>query len=222
MSNDDAKQISRSRPRGSGGLRDSQKRKRLERILNVASELFRRKSFEDTTVEEIAENAEVSSGTVFNYYGSKVNILLSLIEIENTKILEAAVRPRAKGRAASDTDVCKLLARIATESLKLVTPAAWRHVYSTLITDGESEFATRFRVLQDELVELIAAVLADLPRPRGTRLTYDPLVLARCIHRVHTAAFIDLVSSRNPDIKSYQADIKLHVGDILRLLTKSK
>src|SRR5262245_15661708 len=109
-----------------GGLRDTQKRARTERILNAASDLFRTKSFDETTVEEIAELAELSVGTVFNYYGSKVNILLSLIEIENTKIVKVASRPRSGSTRLNGAGICKLLERITTESLSLVAPAAWR------------------------------------------------------------------------------------------------
>jgi AcrR family transcriptional regulator len=61
-----------------------------ERLFRAALELFARKGFAETTVEDITESADVGKGTFFNYFPSKDHILLAFGEMQLGK-LEAAV-----------------------------------------------------------------------------------------------------------------------------------
>lgn len=62
------------------GLRARQKEQRRDAILVSAMKLFQTNGYTATTVEQIASDAEVSAPTVFNYFGSKQEILLSLVD----------------------------------------------------------------------------------------------------------------------------------------------
>lgn len=62
------------------GLRERQKEQRRDAILVSAMKLFQTNGYTATTVEQIASDAEVSAPTVFNYFGSKQEILLSLVD----------------------------------------------------------------------------------------------------------------------------------------------
>jgi len=61
------------------GRRARKKRETRERILNVASSSFNAIGFEATTVEAIAEGADISRPTLFNYFPSKMAILQALL-----------------------------------------------------------------------------------------------------------------------------------------------
>jgi AcrR family transcriptional regulator len=67
-----AKGPSWQKPRG---LRERKKRDTRRRILRAAFDLFSEKGFDNTTVEEIAERADVGKGTVFNYFPQKTVFL---------------------------------------------------------------------------------------------------------------------------------------------------
>ena len=56
-----------------------------QRILDAAFERFSHFGFLKTTVDEIARQAQVGKGTVYSYFASKEEILLSLVEREFTK-----------------------------------------------------------------------------------------------------------------------------------------
>ena len=60
-----------------GGLRSRKKAKTRLAIEDAAFALFEDKGFEATTVEEIAERAEVSTPTFFRYFPTKAEVLLS-------------------------------------------------------------------------------------------------------------------------------------------------
>src|SRR5437773_891865 len=61
-----------------------------ERLFRAALNLFAKKGFAETTVEDITEAADVGKGTFFNYFPSKEHILLAFGEMQLGK-LEAAI-----------------------------------------------------------------------------------------------------------------------------------
>ena len=62
-----------------------------ERLFRAALNLFAKKGYADTTVEDITEAADVGKGTFFNYFRSKEHILMAFGEMQLGK-LEAIVR----------------------------------------------------------------------------------------------------------------------------------
>ncbi|MGW8251141.1 MAG: TetR/AcrR family transcriptional regulator [Anaerolineales bacterium] len=60
------------------------KRKAAERrmqIINAAANLFAEKGFHRTTTRDIAEEADVSEGTLYNYFESKDDLLLDIMDL---------------------------------------------------------------------------------------------------------------------------------------------
>ena len=70
--------------------RESQKRRwHRQFILDRAVLEFAKNGFESTTMDRIAEAAEVSKGTLYNYFSSKEELITSLVEDRFTQIFEA-------------------------------------------------------------------------------------------------------------------------------------
>ncbi len=64
---------------GTTARKEREKQRRREDILTAARELFYEKGFQLTTVEEIAEAAEISKGTIYLYFESKDELYVSVI-----------------------------------------------------------------------------------------------------------------------------------------------
>jgi len=58
---------------------NKKKQKRRKRIIQAATALFQQKGYVDTTIGDIADQAEVGVGTIYNYFSSKNEILLDLV-----------------------------------------------------------------------------------------------------------------------------------------------
>jgi AcrR family transcriptional regulator len=83
------------------GLRERKKRKRRETIIKVALELFVERGYEETTIAEIADAAEISPRTIFAYFPSKEDILFYDMP-EMLERLAQVLRDRPEGATALD------------------------------------------------------------------------------------------------------------------------
>lgn len=64
----------------SGGNRTERKKEATkQKIHAVAVALFKKQGFESTTMEQIAENADIAKGTLYNYFPSKEAILSDFV-----------------------------------------------------------------------------------------------------------------------------------------------
>src|SRR3712207_4537274 len=74
------------------GLRERKKLKTRLALVDAAVELFERKGFEATTVEEICERAEVSPSTFFRYFPAKEAVVFPDADERNAIAREVFVR----------------------------------------------------------------------------------------------------------------------------------
>src|ERR687888_2187364 len=80
------------------GLRERKKERTRQTIAETARRLFAERGFEAVTVAEVARAADVSEGTVFNYFPSKEDLFYSQMESFEAALIEA-VRNRPPGQA---------------------------------------------------------------------------------------------------------------------------
>jgi AcrR family transcriptional regulator len=78
------------------GLRERKKRRTHEAIADAAMRLFGERGFDEVTVEEVAEAADVSRKTVFNYFPAKEDLVFRA-GVERRAELVAAIRARPPG-----------------------------------------------------------------------------------------------------------------------------
>lgn len=82
-------------------LRERKKRETRARISNVATGLFQARGFDNVTVAEVAEAANVSKMTVFNYFPRKEELYFDRGE-EALGLLHEAIHDRAPGVSVVD------------------------------------------------------------------------------------------------------------------------
>jgi AcrR family transcriptional regulator len=70
------------------GLREIKKERARKAILKAARKMFFTLGYDGTTIETIAENADIAVGTVYNYFESKSAIILAITSEDTSKVLD--------------------------------------------------------------------------------------------------------------------------------------
>src|SRR4051812_4062335 len=103
------------------GLREQKKAKTRKTISDLATVLFMEKGYDQVTVADIAQKAEVSVPTVFNYFPTKESLVFDQ-EAEREAQLLSAVADRKKGQSILDALLDHFL------STKVMNPEHIKHV----------------------------------------------------------------------------------------------
>jgi AcrR family transcriptional regulator len=102
-----------------GGARGIARQRRLARILDAATELFADRGFARTSVDEIASQARVSKGLVYDHYPSKEALLTAVWERQVEAWMEATtleVKVAAGSLAEAIGDVLSVSVRHARDN----------------------------------------------------------------------------------------------------------
>ncbi|MEV6113837.1 TetR/AcrR family transcriptional regulator [Streptomyces sp. NPDC052109] len=82
------------------GRRERNKQKVKERLYSSALQLFAENGYEHTSIEEIAERADVARGTFFNYFQRKEDLIRAWGDRRREALMESISRAEPRGRGA--------------------------------------------------------------------------------------------------------------------------
>ena len=88
------------------GRRERKKTRTRDELVAAATELFANNGYDDTTIEEITDRADVSPRTFFRYFASKEDVLFPK-DLEVEPLLRALVeQPRSSNDLEAIRDAC--------------------------------------------------------------------------------------------------------------------
>lgn len=144
------------------GVREKKKQKTRQEILQCAETLFSAKGFHETTMEAIAGAAFVGVGTLYNYYGSKGELLVASMTRLTEEILADAAPMVVSEHTAAVEAVVDLL-QTYQNGLLAVDMALLREVISLAVGNPEAIGRHMYRLderLMGQLAELLTALQA--------------------------------------------------------------
>jgi AcrR family transcriptional regulator len=116
------------------GLRAKQKEKRREAIMGAASKLFKNKGFTATSMEGIAAEAELSVGTVYNYFKTKGDICLAIYRADRDLVETATDKVIANPPADPVAAIIKLMETDFETELDFVDRSVWESLLVAAFT----------------------------------------------------------------------------------------
>lgn len=200
------------------GLRGRKKAKRRQQILRVAGALFEANGFDSTTMAEIAEAADISSPTVFNYFGSKENILSALLfEGTERERSQHLAQPRRIGAPFSEI-LGDLMCEITENTLRIAGKRVWRYAESTNIRRTKTEFQRQFTESDLELVRLIRAYLGAYDLKLRSKAEPDHEFLALLVFDRWTARYLEFIKDDDMPLKAHMKTLKEDAASLVDLV----
>jgi len=164
--------------------RERKKQENQQRILEAALQLFETQGVETTTIDAIAEAADVSRGTFFNYFPTKES-LLSAIAAEELRDLQ-----RRKSVADNDSAVARiysLMHTLMTDSL------AFLHVTRYILLDAMLH-PTAAASPSAHLDAILRPLVQQAQAQGEIRADLDPAAVAGALVGVYLGAFFRLIA----------------------------
>lgn len=155
------------------GLRAKQKADRDRRILRAAAQLFHQEGYDRTKIEAIAELAEVSIGTVYNYYQNKGDLLVAIVSMEVNEVLNAGEAFVAAPPGEVEVAVNALLAIYLDHSLVYLDKDMWRNAMAISTRQPDSRFGREYQNLDERLAAQACALVERLQRDGKVRAEVD-------------------------------------------------
>ena len=144
------------------GLRERKKQRTRQAIVEAATRLFAERGYGDTTLAEVADEAEVALSTIFNYFPGKPDIVFAMTDT----VIESA-RARVVERPEGETATEAVLAWVSEVLPELERPytEVIRRSPEIIASDPELLAAERLRaaLLEDELALGFARDLGESP-----------------------------------------------------------
>jgi AcrR family transcriptional regulator len=201
--------------------KEREKEARREAILDAAARVFSRKGFYEATLDEVAAEAELAKGTIYNYYQDKQALFVSLMERgfhQFIHVQEAVVRQGGT--------LGQLLQREIESILKTMRDNIY--MFRMVLTAG-AHFSEKLRLQMmqqwheqvETASERLAETLATLPETAhlsaDERRTGASLVMA-AIHSLHHRQLLAKEAGEEPFVE----DVDIYVRLLCRALTVEK
>ncbi|MFE0512190.1 TetR/AcrR family transcriptional regulator [Streptomyces sp. NPDC058964] len=197
------------------GLRERKKRETRQRISDIATGLFLERGFVTVTMADVAEAADVSVNTVYNYFPAKEDLFFDR-SAGVVDRLPRWVRGRDAGESAARAVLRELREEVETVSPRVGLMEGYDR-FMRVIHEAPP-LRSRLWSLQQEIQDNLESAL----REEAGAAAGDPLpgLIAGQICWIHQTVFVrigrEMVAGRNPDEVSREVLVLLDdIEDVL-------
>lgn len=197
-----------SSPLPTTGRRERNKQAKLERILSAASELFAAHGVEDVTTQQIAQAADIGTGTLFLYAKTKGELLLMVQNHHYAASLEQGIAA-AEGAKNSLDAIMNLLHPVIECNRVQVENG---RIYLREMAFGDSAEPHHAKAL--EIVAQTQHAIAEILTKHQGLDPAEATTLARVITAIQ---FMAMTSATNPDLSVEQVadEIRSQIAIVL-------
>lgn len=191
------------------GRRERNKQDKLERIIAAASELFARHGVDEVTTQQIADKADIGTGTLFLYAKTKGELLLL---VQNVHYAEALERGRADAESVPGVlDAVLAIVRPIVECNRAQIDNGRTYLREMVFGDPQEPRHGEALAIVVQTEQAIASVLR-----RDERLGPDDA--ATLAHIVSAVMFLSMAASVNiaSSVEQIVQDIRGQLGVLLR------
>tara|TARA_R110002074_G_scaffold98207_2_gene212630 strand:+ start:476 stop:1108 length:633 start_codon:yes stop_codon:yes gene_type:complete len=185
-------------------LREKQKTDRHRRIVEAANQLFSVTDYELVRMEDIAEIAEVSVGTVYNYGNSKSELLTDIVASTVNSMTEVGEELIAAPPENVEEAINGLLFSYLEKCLDKLTREMWARAMAQSIIEPNSASGKRYNELDGILLDQVCRMIERLYELKRLREDIVPRDVGEMIFHNLNNQFYDLVRYDDITVENYK------------------
>ena len=168
------------------GLREKKKSERKDRIFSAAVDLFNEKGFSNTSMQDIADNANLAVGTLYNYFPSKNDLLLDIMheEIEITIAENDALFNEVNLQNKSAKEIIKLISKKIFSTPLLVNKDSLKEIF--IATFSSNAHMEKGMLLDIKLIEALQNLLNRLQKNNMINQNIDTSSASKIFYSILT------------------------------------
>jgi AcrR family transcriptional regulator len=203
------------------GLRERQKAGRERRIVEAAAHLFRNASYDAVKIETIAECAEVSAGTIYNYYKNKGDLLVAIVSLEVHEVLNAGEAVIANPPREVEKAVDRLFAIYLEHSLVYLSKAMWRDAMAISTQQPDSPSGVLYAELDRRLASQVCALIRKLQELGSVRSEIDSIAVGQMLFNNMNMMFTVFVKTESMSLRKLRSAVARQSRPLLRAIATS-
>lgn len=189
------------------GRRERNKQHKLDRITAAALELFSEHGVDEVTTQQIADKADIGTGTLFLYAKTKAELLLL---VQNSTYADALVKGRADAEGIPDVlEAVMAIVRPVVECNRKQVDNGRTYLRELVFGDPQEPHHREALTLTVQTEEAMAGVLGRDPR-------VEPGDAAKLAHIISAIMFVSMAATIN--ISSSVDEILTEIGEQVRVL----
>ena len=198
-------------------LRAHQKAQRRELIEIAAKNLFVEKGFELASIEEIAALAMVSQATVYNYYGSKDELLLAIVARGEVGVAQKDSEFSHRAISENPVDlVTEVIMSNVHDTISALSRELWGNVIAYVATTSDTTVAPRYiETIAGGLGTAIFHVLESYQKQEKISSNIDVEYLSNFLTRNERIQFLNFIYLKDMSITDLGNAIRKDVTFIL-------
>jgi AcrR family transcriptional regulator len=204
------------------GLRAKQKASRDARILDASSKLFREHGYEAVKMEDIATKAEVSIGTIYNYYQNKGDLLVAIVSLEVNEVLAIGEKVISKPPQSAEKAIDSLIRKYIDHSLVYLSKTMWRQAMAISIQQPDSRFGLAYSALDEALAKQTCRLIEALQRLGLVDEAADAKSLGELIFNNMNMMFMVFVKSERMSTNMLRIAIRKQLRAVVSSLARER
>jgi AcrR family transcriptional regulator len=190
------------------GLRAKHKADRHQRIVEAAARLFRTQGYDTVKMEAIAAAAEVSIGTIYNYYKNKGDLLVAIVSMEVHEVLAAGERVIADPPRNAEKAVAKLISNYIEHALVYLSKEMWRQAMAITTQQPDSPSGVAYNELDEALARQTSKLIKKLQTLGLVQVGVDAQALGEMIFNNTNMMFTIFVKQEAMSVATLLARIR--------------
>ncbi len=197
------------------GFREAKKKRRRDRIYDAALELLSEKGYNRTHMRDISERAELAVGTLYNYYNSKADLYMEIMEAKWDEIRTIHLRNIVHLVCTGD-DLFTIMKGILWPIFRdmfAIGMDDWGELFMAVFSS--KKHMARGSHIDLEAIQGFAALIAKLQKRGIAQASIEPFTIATSIYSVIAFNVLALlfVEGMNKDYfyHSTEAQLKLMI-----------